>query len=268
MARSTIFIVAAVAALVSGHAHADPKPNWPKGPDWLHKPTGQDMAKYYPEKAQRDAQPGRAIIDCDVTAKGFLDNCRVVDEFPASYAFGAAALKLGGIFRIDPKTVDVNDPARSRVIVPIIFNAIGKPPPPSGFLAGSNALALTLGVPPTTKNAVSCATAEKPDQFCTLHALEWEESPWLAPTLPVLDGVDMTSGISILQCQVSAERRLTQCVAIGDPTPAGRKAMLALADMMVAPVKALDGAPVRGGLVVIPFDWSKITPLARALKRP
>jgi TonB family protein len=268
MARSTIFIVVAVAALASAQAHADPKPNWPKGPDWLRKPTGQDMANYYPEKAQRDAVSGRGIIDCDVTAKGLLDHCRVVDDFPAGYAFGEAALKLGRIFRLDPKTVDVADPARNRVIIPIIFNALGKPPPPSGFLAGSNALALTLGVPPTTKNAVPCATTEKPDQLCTLHALEWEESPWLAQTLPALDGVDMTSGVSLLQCQVSPERRLTHCVATGNPTPAGQKAMLAVADMMVAPNKALDGAPVGDGPVVIPFEWSKITPLARSLKRP
>jgi hypothetical protein len=155
-----------------------------------------------------------------VTAKGLLDHCRVVDDFPAGYAFGEAALKLGRIFRLDPKTVDVADPARNRVIIPIIFNALGKPPLPSGFLAGSNALALTLGVPPTTKNAVPCATTEKPDQLCTLHALEWEESPWLAETLPALDGVDMTSGVSLLQCQVSPERRLTHCVATGNPTPA------------------------------------------------
>jgi hypothetical protein len=44
--------------------------------------------------------------------------------------------------------------------------------------------------------------------------------------------------------------------------------MLAVADMMVAPNKALDGAPVGDGPVVIPFEWSKITPLARSLKRP
>lgn len=268
MARSIIFIVAAVAALASGQAHADPQANWPIGPDWLHKPTAQDMANYYPEKGQRDAVSGRGIIDCDVTAKGLLDHCRVVDEFPTGYAFGEAALKLGRIFRIDPKTVDVADPARNRVIIPIIFNALNKPPPPSGFLAGSNAMVLTLGVPPKTRNAVPCATAEKPDQFCTLHALEWVESPWLARTLPALEGVDMTSGVSLLQCQVSAERRLTQCVASGDPTPAGQKAMLAVADMMVAPEKALDGAPVGDGPVVIPFEWSKITPLARALTRP
>jgi len=268
MARSIIFIVAAVAALASGQAHADPRANWPMGSDWLHKPTGRDMAKYYPENAARDSVVGRGIIDCDVTAKGLLDHCRVVDEFPTGYAFGEAALKLGRIFRVDPKTVDVTDPTRNRAIVPIIFADQNRRPPSSSFLAGSNAMVLTLGVAPKTRNAVPCPTAEKPDQFCALHALEWKQQPWLALTLPALDGVDMTAGVSLLQCRVSAERRLTQCVASGDPTPAAQKAMLAVADMMVAPEKALDGAPVGDGPVVIPFEWSKITPLARALKRP
>jgi protein TonB len=46
-------------------------------PDWLRKPTGEDMARYYPDRAQRMNIEGRATISCTVTANGTLSNCTV-----------------------------------------------------------------------------------------------------------------------------------------------------------------------------------------------
>jgi TonB family protein len=258
---------AAVLALVGSQAFAT-EPVSPGKLDWLRKPTGEDMGHYYPEKARKTETSGRVIMDCDVTAGGLLSGCRVVDEWPADYGFGDAGLQLSRIFRLDPKTVDLNDPNRNRIVMPIIFTAPGKPPPPNGYLAGQNAVALTIGVKPGTRYARACATAQNPDQLCVVRNLAWKEQPWLAATLPALEGVDMDTGMTTLQCRVSAQSRLINCIAEGKPTPAAEKAMLAVADMLVAPERALDGAPIGEGPVIVPFDWSKITPLARSLKRP
>jgi hypothetical protein len=226
------------------------------------------MSRFYPGRGQDASSPGRAIIDCDVTAKGLLDHCRVVEEWPAHHGFGDAALGLSRIFWMDPKTFDANDPDQNRVIVPIVYSFPGKPAPPKGYLAGQNAVALSVGVKPGTPYARGCPAQDKPDQLCVVHALEWEDSPRLLDTLPVLEGMDMESGTTALQCRVSAQSRLTDCIADGNPTPAAKKAMIAVANMLIAPKKTVDGAPVGEGPVIVPFDWSKITPLARTLKRP
>jgi hypothetical protein len=244
------------------------EPSSPGKLDWLRRPNGSEMARYYPEKGTRTETPGRGIIDCDVTAGGLLANCRVVEEWPIGYGFGDAALKLSHSFRIDPKTVDVNDPNLNRVVIPIVYSFPGKPSPPQGHLAGQNAVALSMGVKAGTRNAQSCPTKEIPDQLCVAHAMEWKEQPWLATTLPALEGVDMDSGTTLLQCRVSLQSRLTNCIAGGSPTPAAQKAMLAIAEMLTAPQKAMDGTTIGEGPVLVPFDWSKITPLARTLKRP
>jgi TonB family protein len=258
-----------VAVLVlNGSQALAAEPTSPHRLDWTRKPTGEDVARFYPERGKNTQTSGRAIVDCDVTADGLLDNCRVVEESPANYGFGDATLKLSRIFRLNPKTVNVNDPNLNRVIMPIVFAFPGKPSPPDGYLAGQNAVAVSVGVESGAKYAVGCPTTSKPAQLCVVHALKWKEQPWLANTLPALEGVDMESGTTMLQCGVTAQSRLTGCTANGNPTPAAQKAMLAIADMLVAPEKTVDGASVGEGPVIVPFDWSKITPLARTLKRP
>jgi TonB family protein len=269
MSSNLIIRSATIAVLVLCGFQAFAAEPVPRGKlDWARKPTGDDVARYYPQKGKNTHTSGRGIIDCDVTAAGLLDKCRVVDEWPADYGFGEAALKLGRIFRLNPKTVDVNDPNLNRIIMPIMFTLPGTSQPPQGYQAGQNAVALTIGVKPGTRSAQSCPSADKPNQLCVVRPFQWKEQPWLAATLPALEGIDMDSGTTLLQCRVSAQSRLTDCIAEGNPTPAAHKAMLAVADLLVAPEKSADGTPVGEGPVAIPFDWSKITPLARTLKRP
>lgn len=91
----------------------------PYRPDWLEKPTVEDMADYYPEHAARHEIPGKATITCKVSASGLLERCKVVEEAPAGEHFGEAALKLAPKFRMIPP----DDPtvAPGTVTVPLIF---------------------------------------------------------------------------------------------------------------------------------------------------
>lgn len=91
----------------------------PYRPDWLEKPTSEDMSTYYPRHAARNDISGKATISCKVTSGGLLDQCRVIEESPLGEHFGKAALKLAPKFRMIPP----DDPAAgpSTVVVPLIF---------------------------------------------------------------------------------------------------------------------------------------------------
>jgi protein TonB len=94
-------------------------------PDWTRKPTGDDLANYYPDRAQRMNVAGRATISCTVTVQGALTGCSVTSEDPADYGFGQAALKMAHLFKMKPQTADGQPVGGASVTVPIRFQLAG-----------------------------------------------------------------------------------------------------------------------------------------------
>jgi protein TonB len=90
-------------------------------PDWLRQPNGDDLARYYPEQAQRQGVAGQATIDCAVSEAGSLVGCSVTAESPKASGFGGAALKMAGAFRMRPMTRDGAPVAGGRIRIPIRF---------------------------------------------------------------------------------------------------------------------------------------------------
>lgn len=91
-------------------------------PDWLRRPAAQIMAENYPLAAQRAMVSGQASILCRVLATGTLEACSVVDESPAGFGFGAAAVKMARWFQMRPLTLDGKPVAGGEVEIPIHFN--------------------------------------------------------------------------------------------------------------------------------------------------
>lgn len=107
-------------------------------PEWLSIPSGDDMAKVYPDLAQRMNLAGRASIKCIIDTDGSLQDCQVVKESPAGFGFGAAALRLSAYFKMKPPQRD-GRPIKGVLTLPIRFELAGQtiipadkePPPPT-----------------------------------------------------------------------------------------------------------------------------------------
>lgn len=102
-------------------APTPPRPSVITNPDWARRPSGDDIARYYPDRAMRMNVEGRATISCSVTAKGTLESCDIVSEDPADQDFGSAALRMSKLFKMKPKTADGAPVEGGTVRIPIRF---------------------------------------------------------------------------------------------------------------------------------------------------
>ena len=75
--------------------------------------------RYFPLKALEADVSGSATLDCLVEADGWLTDCRIANEAPVGYDFGATALTMAPLFKANPAA------AGHRIQTPLNF----KPPP-------------------------------------------------------------------------------------------------------------------------------------------
>lgn len=93
-----------------------------RNPVWIRRPTAEEAGRLYPERALNRGVAGSATLWCGIRADGTMTDCQVVDESPAGWRFGAAALSMAKFFRISPKTVDGKAVEGSRVRIPVVFS--------------------------------------------------------------------------------------------------------------------------------------------------
>lgn len=94
-------------------------------PDWVRKPSGDDMANVFPKAAIDKRVGGQAVITCRVTVEGFLEGCKAVSEAPAGLGFGKAGLQLAPQFRMSPKIRGGKAVPGGEVTVPIVWTEPG-----------------------------------------------------------------------------------------------------------------------------------------------
>jgi protein TonB len=119
MIKPCVFAFAAALAFATA-VGAQPSPNGiATNPEWLHKPTGDDIAASYPRAARDNHKSGVVTMRCTVTANGELTACEIVGEDPAGWDFGAATLGLAPNYRMKPKTPDGRSVAGAVVTIPL-----------------------------------------------------------------------------------------------------------------------------------------------------
>jgi len=89
---------------------------------WLARPSAGQFFDVFPERAQRAGVSGRVILDCGY-ADTKLSDCRISQEKPVGWGFGASALRLTDYFRLKPPVVDGEIDTNARVELPVGFVA-------------------------------------------------------------------------------------------------------------------------------------------------
>lgn len=90
---------------------------------WLQIPTDADMLGVYPRDALNAGVDGQVRMICVMTAAGTLTDCGAASETPPGQGFGAAAARLGHLFRFD--AADRPDLVGKRGAVNVTFRAGG-----------------------------------------------------------------------------------------------------------------------------------------------
>lgn len=100
-----------------------PEPQVITRPVWIQRPSGEDMARYYPAAATKaGVTDAKVLVECAITADGHLEKCRTRMEKPADYGFGEATIKLAQHFQMQALDHDGAPTAGGVVNIPIVLH--------------------------------------------------------------------------------------------------------------------------------------------------
>jgi len=201
-------------------------------PNWLRKPTSEDLLAVYPTKALAEGRGGAATIDCMVSVQGALYGCAVMSESPAGEHFGDAAVALAPQFLMKPATL-AGKPVVSSVGVPIKFV-----------------------VPPGRRPELLA-----PTKGLIAAAMAWPEAPSyaaVAAAYPAKARAAKLGGRATLNCEFARDGRLRNCDTITEE-PKGEgfgSAAKVLARQFRAVPTLSDGKSIAGAGIQLPvvFD--------------
>ncbi len=202
-------------------------------PDWLRRPSQDDVLAVWPSKDFGQRRGGTGVIACSVSAQGALFACRVISEKPEGSGFGNAAMALAPQFLMTPALRNGKPEPWNELRIPVNFKSS---PNQSGELTPPNLIR------PSLTNVV------------------WTQAPTaaqVATAFPAKARAAKTGGNAVLDCNLDEAGRLTKCVTLGE-TPKRldiARAAKTLTLFFVGPTLRSDGASTKGAGVQIPFTF-------------
>jgi TonB family protein len=194
----------------------------------------QKVLNYYPEAARQAGVQGAARLSCGRTVHAAMRDCVLTGEWPKGYDFGAAALKLAGFWRENPRAWAT--PVASGAPVTFLFCAHPPIITPNPFLEPHVVVEpAILEAPPPAKVA----------RAFPLEALNQE-----------------VTGRVLLRCTVTEGGRLEGC-QVERETPEGHGfggAALSLTDSYRMRPRTVDGRIVGGARVILPVTFGEAPP--------
>lgn len=121
--RTASAALLAALALGTGYAAWAAQPGAARviNPDWVQRPDGYDLVRFYPAAAVAKKLPGTGLMQCRVNIDGTLTGCRVLRQSPQGAGFGEAMLQMAPLFRMKPQTRDGAPVAGAVVRIPMMF---------------------------------------------------------------------------------------------------------------------------------------------------
>jgi len=234
-------LLAALAASTSAQAVTDP--------DWLTRPSADQLGAVYPVHAGRHHINGQVMITCVVNVHGLLEACEVVSESPPGEGFGAAALLLAPTFTMRPAS-GPDGPVPATITIPIGFRIAGGAAPAvvpkeSPYGGGSR-------LSPVNDEA----SYTNRDRNLIVHPI-WQTAPTFADVAeaypPEAGGV---TGHVVLRCRVVPDGGLKSCSTVTEIPPA--KGFARVANRLTAHFRvSTDSLPAKDGdptYVDVPFQ--------------
>lgn len=243
-------VLAGVLAASAAEAPANPPPSNAAQIDWARLPSAEMMAAYYPEHARAAGVGGWAIISCRAYPSGKLHGCKIADEAPAGFDFGAATVAVAPKFQMSVPSAATD----SRVLLPIIWKLPGgqNPPPPP---TGTSAFVATINeTPRKSPQTFACPTTQNPGRTCQAHGIDFEKRPGIVEIADLIRKAG--GGRSQMECTVGDKGVLQDCVAADDGPHLTVADFYQLSTLFKAPAATIDNLPTAGKHVVVTFDWT------------
>ncbi len=193
-------------------------------------PSSVTVMDYYPPAARSAGVEGAASLRCSATEHLALRDCKIVNEAPAGYGFGAAALTLADLSKDNP---EVSAPKQAGVVV----FAFGLHPP---------------SISPDTLQPYHLTLLA---DYAALPDARLMAS--LYPSQAI--GLQIPARVNV-DCRVGLNGKLNSCSVL-DETPTGYgfgKAALKWAQSFRMKPKTVDGQPVDGAHIALPIVFFPI----------
>jgi protein TonB len=113
--------VGAAAGPGAGGEGGSRDPDTLAAPDWVTKPSFEEMMRLNPRWAQVEGVSGGAVLACRIDKRKKAHSCRVLSESPKGYGFADAAVRAVKLGRLKPPGANGLPQYRAWVRIPIHF---------------------------------------------------------------------------------------------------------------------------------------------------